>query len=848
MEVKTRTLSIFNQNDLEYIQIDHNNKIVGLTSDMHITEASSFLSSLTPLEENLGGEINNFFLNILPENKEGEVLKVIIAIANKTKIDKNVLHTYLTNILNRKEEDTIILNREISEEISLILRNIVKNIKKKSKVKNYEELKTKTQNYMNNFIKDDILSLFKTNSSSKSTGEPNKKFENINNNLKEQNNNDNTNEIIYEYKEIKAPKELPFPVEMIILLRKFSMTKSIRLTVNNDFYSNDNSSNSNEHLNNQKNNELENIILILLNLDWLFPSLVNLEFDLSNINLIESQINLYKYSLDAFSKLINKEIKITTYQTIKNNRKENEPLYKSIFPQFSFIEEDEVSTERTSTSINNTNQISIKEVVDYTEVFYSDEKYNQKIKQFIKKYTHLMELIIIYGYFIGKMENIINAKLIMPLNIGEETSIYLKNNNIFINEFHILSFVTKKNFINLSIDFNCLDAQTFEKVLNILSQNDYLCKCNISFFPEEEFFKTELLYKLLQSSDENFKLKKHRDKKLGFNPNAVFNTKVNESLDDFILRKLSDYFEKNMQYFFYLLTMKTNIIDLSLIFNIPTLIVKNGYYNNVLMKFLLNIFIFIDSPFNDKIQNLSLILEKFIFDSRKYPILNDFCDKINLYTKKSLQMQRFTFQSKIYRMTKIYRFIPYNLIYLSIGTLDYETLESLVNYLTSADFGIRTKLNQLKISLNNSLIDINHKKLNDVLIRLFTEYPKGLKEISLFTFLIVSYEQINNILKKTNYSTLPYIFLQFSLKSIMNGRKLEDKLDLNNEAKNLSLTTDSFIELRSVKRENELTNKIINLLINLEKINKDILQYDIFSNIEKFLSPNEKKNVTIKFQ
>ena len=847
MNIDDRTKNLNNQNDLEYIQIDHKNKIVELPSEMHITEASFFLNSLTPFEENIGREINNFFLNVLPENKEGEVLKVITVVANKAKIDKNILHKYLTNILNRQGDDIIILNRELSEEISLVLKEIFRKIKKKAKIKSYEDIKIKSQNYMDNLQKEKFLSNFKVKASSEIL-DKNNIFGINNNNLKNENNNDK--DFVYEYKEIKLP-DIPLPIEMIILLSKFSMTKTLRLTINSDYYSiNNETSKSNEYLKNTKDNELENIILILLNLDWLFSGLVNLELDLSNLNLIESQINLHKYSLDAFSKFINKEIKITAYQVFNDKNKSKEPLYKSIIPQFSFIEEDEFLCNKTSTSNISADIMSLKQDFDFNEVNYSDEKYNKEMKKFIKKYISLIEMIIIYGYFIGKMETIINAKLIMPINIGDEILQYLKNKNIFIDEFHILSFITKKNLINISLDFNSLDGQTFEKVLNFLNQNNSLGKCHINFFPEEEFYKSELLFKLLQSCDDNFKLKRHKNNTLGFNPNIIFSTKTNESLDEFVLRQLAEYFEKNMQNFFYLLTMKTNIVELGLCFNIPTIIKKSGYYNNVLMKFFLNLFILIDSPFNNNIKKLSLLAENFIFDSRKYPILNDFCDKLNCYTNKSHKMQSLTFHVKFYHIPQIYRFIPYNLIHLSIGSLDYETFEGLVNYLTSADFGIRTELSQLKISLNNSLIDINQGKIYNILSRLFTEYPKGLKEITLITYLIMSYEKINNLLLKTNYNTLPNIYLQFSVKSIISRKRLEEILeyDLSNDTKNLCLKTDSFVDLYTVKRNNDLTNKIINLMTNLVKINKDILQYEIFLNIEKFLCPNEKKNVVIQFR
>ena len=85
------------------------------------------------------------------------------------------------------------------------------------------------------------------------------------------------------------------------------------------------------------------------------------------------------------------------------------------------------------------------------------------------------------------MNSVINTKFIMPMNIGDEICQFLKNRSLLIDDFHILSFITKKNIITLSIEFNSLDSKSFEKVLNFINQNSELCKCDISFFPKEEF-------------------------------------------------------------------------------------------------------------------------------------------------------------------------------------------------------------------------------------------------------------------------------------------------------------------------------------------------------------------------
>ena len=72
---RERAKSFTQKHDLKYLQIERKNKIIKLSTDRQITEASNFLITLTPMEENLGGEINNFFMKVLPENKEREILK-----------------------------------------------------------------------------------------------------------------------------------------------------------------------------------------------------------------------------------------------------------------------------------------------------------------------------------------------------------------------------------------------------------------------------------------------------------------------------------------------------------------------------------------------------------------------------------------------------------------------------------------------------------------------------------------------------------------------------------------------------------------------------------------------------
>ena len=847
--------------EVKYIQINHKNKIEELSFENHIAEATNLINLLKFYEENIGGEINKFFTNVLPENKEADPFKVIKAIASKSKTEKNKLKQSLNSIMNAPETTTIILTRDLSEQIAIIIKAIFKKLKK---VKSFEELNKKIQQIPNNFGQD-FLNRYKKGNSSKNLDLLNLKDSRSDNilpsiklrELQKSVIDFREKKITYEFRELKDDKKNNLPSEMHILLHKFNIVRKLKLTINNNYKSLDEDSienpiidmNKTESILNQ--NDLQNNILILLNREWLFPNIVELEVDLSNDNLIHSEINLYNYDLTRFSKLIHKDIKITTYQSNPPNKIYNKLFQKNIFPDINCIEKKEQKSELKSIPIttnsnysycSNSNDKNIKSNTISDNIIYF-----KNIETFNEKYKVILEMIIVYAYFIRKMPSLVKTQFNIPLNLGDEISEMLKRQKIFIDDFNFLSLLTNKEIFNstnkfnstIEIEFNSLENQTFEKLLSFLNSQNNIHICNLSFFPPEKYFKTELLLKILQNCDVDYKLKLNKENKLDFHPKILNDLKGNEDLDNYILKKLAEYFEKNLRKFFCFLTLKTSIKELGFIFNIPSILNKSGYYNNVLMKFFLDLFIFLDKTINN-ITTLILKAENFLFDNRKYPILNDFCDTLELYLDTKHRLTSLTFEVRFYRLQKIYRFIPYNLTYLSIGAFDYETFSYLVDYLTSSEYSIRTKLKQLTIKLNNSVIDLSKEKIYENIIRLLTEFPKTLTEINLYSFLIISFQQLSNLLKKTNYNTLPNIFMQFSSKSSSKDKKFEKYL-----VNDISVKVERIVKLYTVKREENLSNKLVNLMMNLGEKNKDIMQYNIYSNIEKFLCINERKKVMV---
>jgi hypothetical protein len=205
---------------------------------------------------------------------------------------------------------------------------------------------------------------------------------------------------------------------MLILMRKFSMVKKLKLTINKDYYSNNDEMGDSLYDNNTEENnivqsDIQNNILILLNLEWLFQSLVDLEVDLSNDNIIESEINLYRFNLETFAQLIHKDIKITTYQNNPTNKRLYDFTQNSIFSQVYYLDDDEPLIDKLSSSIMNSNlNYSMYSTINSkNDNISSDDKtqIHQNMREFIKKYLYLLEMIIIYGYFIRNMSTIIKT-------------------------------------------------------------------------------------------------------------------------------------------------------------------------------------------------------------------------------------------------------------------------------------------------------------------------------------------------------------------------------------------------------------------------------------------------------
>ena len=807
-------------------------------------EYSKELNNLPKIfNENIGvneDKIKKFFNNILPESKEGDILKINFALSSGCKKHKKAAQQSLNDIMNMKENSYLILSKDLASKLSQIIKEIFRRIKKYSNIKTYEELLINTKDFLykggniitkfmvekkeNVFPQKRAMFDFIDNSSNvyidKSKSKINKTFQ-------------EKKTIFFQFKDIKEEKKNNLPAEMRCLIKKFSTIKNLKLSINNN-----KSSNKLEEFN-LDSIDIQNIIIILYNSEWLFQNLLEIEIDLSNDSLLRNQFEIQYQNLRNLSELLNRDINISVYHFgLGKNAIFNPYQLSNFYSSFPKLQKDNF--------LYVYQNINDEHILTYDFENENDEEMLEiGSEEFINNKKYILEIIVVYAYFLLKIKNIRICYLKHPINYREEIIKTLKNDKIYLDEFNILGFF-KENFIHhFTIDFNSLDSQSFQKVLNFISLNGLMKICRINFFESEEYFKSEILYKILQINENKYQDINKDNFKYDDNNKDIYDLKPNENLGDYILRKLFDNFKENISNFFYLISMRTNISELSLIFDIPKILFNHNNYITIILKLILNLLSFINSPISN-LGILSIQAESLILNGRNNIYLVEFFDKLNLYNNINSKIKSLTFQCKFYHIINIHKLIPYGIEYLSIGSFDLETFINFTNYLTSVDFSETSKLKKLQINLNNSIF--KYEQCKEYLERLLIEHPRNLTQISIYTNISIAYKDLKELLLKSNYNIIENIYFCFNKASLKDEEGYKDKLKLEEYNHNIIIDR-NFIDLYYAKRKKKNTKMILELmtLVSL-KFNKSFSDYNIFLNIEKFVESNTKKINVVEFK
>ena len=356
----------------------------------------------------------------------------------------------------------------------------------------------------------------------------------------------------------------------------------------------------------------------------------------------------------------------------------------------------------------------------------NDIKYDRELNKTIHLYYSAIEknhysfeiLFILFTYISNYCINKID--IIMNDSYTSEFIYYFKKYlRIDIKKeddsFHLLDLFTKALYQirTLNIEFDSLDLNSFDKILKIILSNTNMKELKISFFTcDINYFPYTLL-----------RIHKRFTKK---NKIKVDNSENNENI---LLDFFYPYFKNNLLFMLYLIKKKSfNKIGFN--FDIPLIVQKRDNFMMAIMKFLLNIFIYLNDP-NCKLNEVTLLSPKTVLDGR---LINniDLIFKEMDFNINNMYLYELNVQFTIFKIPNIKNIISRNLVTLNIGDLDIYTLESIVNYLNSYSFASFSLMRKLSIKLMK-LIDNFSSKLKIILRSLFNIKLKNLKKLCLYT-------------------------------------------------------------------------------------------------------------------
>ena len=394
----------------------------------------------------------------------------------------------------------------------------------------------------------------------------------------------------------------------------------------------------------------------------------------------------------------------------------------------------------TSWLFSNLLQIELDLTTSLTQNY---EDFSDKSLILIKKNKEKFLLMIFYCYFISKMENLKYIKIRMFECYLIEIDCVLKEMKVLTSEFHFLNFLSNIFDLNrLSFHFNCLDSLTFEKIICLIHRNNYLQNIDLNFFPPEEYCSVTNLAKI--GSILNINLNR-----LSINHNNWRSTPGMDSIIDdveYILNQILEFFERNMDRLFFVLRSKDDILNLNLKFYFPNVVSSNDKYLNIFLKFLFNIFFYLENPHN-MTQTLKIKSSNIFFEPKKNSLINHFLKNLNLSTNKCLR--NLSISLKFISVINLEKLFTEKLEYLNIGDLCLDTFSYFTTILKSS----LKELKYLKISINNIYFDLT--KDISIIYRFFScEKPKELEEIYFRTSLPFSQEEIIKIIDLINYDSL----------------------------------------------------------------------------------------------
>ena len=789
---------------INYLCISSSNKFK-IMDNMHLALVNdNFQKSLGVLEENAFGNFFQLFFNkIFPIKTNSDLYFQNIFLVDKyfsyyqiremTDISES-----MNFMLNYDYNGEFSLNKEMIEHIGNILVYGFDKIKNKFKlylIKSYADFKEKLENVK--FHQIDLLNEYY-----------NQEFF-----LKKK--NKDSNKKMQKYVYFKEPftdsdgnvlgKESKFlPNELILLLNKLQYIKTLSINIENVF----------SDINNNAKVTLETIkyLIILINIQWILPNILVVNFNVSNMKFSNSLIDIMSLKLSQEIKKVNiyerktyySMNEIPTYNNydliLKQKSSNSSKANNDILEQNLNLEIDSSDDEEYSIKDNNKKEISNEDnnIIENKKLTKKD-MIKGIYTNYLNKYNKVLDLIIITTYYIRILDKLHALNMKCPDVFSSEIrECYNSINNT--KEINFLNLLVDVDHLNiLDIEFNSLDFINFEKILGLINANSNLSSLKLIFFSFDKFYSPGGIFKIL--SDIN-------DPNLSMDLLSKNQNFENSVLNQFFL----DKFQKNLEILSILLRNRhKSLNELSLLLDIPTLILNNDNYILSLIKFIINVFIFFCFDKN-QIKIFKLIAPLINLDNRKTIFLNNLFGKVtpdNLNNVHTLILQ-FNF----YKMNNIINLLSANLTTLSIGNFDLDTFSSFVTKITSDEFLKESKLVNIKIVLNENIIEYDGI-IKDCFLKLLQKYPKNLLNFDILTNIKINCEQLHEIIVLIKKSYVNKFIITFNEESETAIKEIIKKdltyvVNMNKESEQ-NLKNLTKVLIKKLKVNNEDKNKSVEL-------------------------------------
>lgn len=688
------------KNEIKYFRLDHSNNFTFTTQEEEQSTTLSFFMLIASVsDESIGTEINKYFNQLLPPNKSNDLYQINLFLRSKNEFDLQSINNHMNTLLNIREHNSIfIFNQTNVYALSTMLFYIfdqISNKKNKYKIKTHNDF-IKAINSVNRTLIDDIRLRYLERNANR--------------------------EIIY-----KAPNErgrrYVLPIELILLLSQFENFKHIVLTI--------------EQCDLAKT-MLDGYLIILLNVEWLFPHLMEVSIRFHNESF---QSVLNEHLKSKANKLFN-----NANIQIKNTNYTHQDTVPSILDSCLLLNINNLPNQSPFNNSDFSNNLRINDTNDNnnSNLIQNDnsKKNNDKtsLNKILIENKEKLELIILYSYFISKWK----SKLIL-LNImfidtySKEIERYLRKAlDIQLVNFHFMKFFNKlSDLAQLYVNINSLDSTSFEKIIYLIHNNSFILRLRLDLFSPDSCYTPANLYKMCKNQNQNIKNIIQKNNAISVN-SAINNIDIDNALIECLLHN----YEDNMKYLFNIIKDKTTLNLLEFNFDLPSLIYNNDDYIRIITKFIFNLLIMLSFSSQHKLRIFKLNAQMLPFDASRNDNVEALLDSID-FNDNDITLQEFTFRIKFTKVSNIGKLLSINYNTLILGNFDEYSFKSFIDSFCKEEFTSKTKLSVVTLILSNCVLCIN--SIKEHLIKYFNVNIPNIKKLSLHLHNPLTKEEQNNI-------------------------------------------------------------------------------------------------------